>query len=164
MTAEPTRPILILGVGNLLLRDEGVGVHVARYLQTRQLPPDVEVLDGATGGMELLGHLRDRRRVVFVDAIDAAGPPGTVVHAFLDENVPVEECVLSAHDQSIPSLLHTARLLGFYFRAELVGIIPADHTTLDPELSPRIRSAVPEIAAKVLGLLTDLPNSDPPLP
>ena len=66
-------PILIVGVGNLLLRDEGIGVHVAHELQRRHLPTDLEVLDGGTAGMDLLHHFQGRRRVIFVDAVEADG-------------------------------------------------------------------------------------------
>ena len=72
------RHTLVLGVGNLLLSDEGVGVHVVHRLRQSRLPVHVEVIDGGTAGFELTGHLRGRRKVVIVDAVEADARPGTI--------------------------------------------------------------------------------------
>ena len=72
-------PTLVLGLGNVLLRDEGVGVRVVQALERVILPPDVEVFDGATAGVDLLDVLADRRKVVVINAIAGDSPPGTVL-------------------------------------------------------------------------------------
>ena len=66
-------PILILGIGNILLRDEGVGVRVVEALRGRALPDTVELVDGGTGGADLLEVVADRRVVIVVDAAHGAG-------------------------------------------------------------------------------------------
>ena len=71
-------PILVLGIGNILLCDEGVGVRVIEALQTMELPATVEVFDGATAGVDLLDVLADRRKVIVIDAVQADGPCGAV--------------------------------------------------------------------------------------
>jgi hydrogenase maturation protease len=146
---------LVLGVGNFLLRDEGVGVHVARRLRQETLPPDVEVIDGGTEGFGLLMHWRDRRRVIIVDAIRMAGTPGTVLHAVLTGDGAENAPAWSAHEQSIAALVPIARTIGLDCTVELVGIIPADTETLEPTLSPPLRSALPRIVASVLDLIAD---------
>ena len=72
-------PMLVLGVGNILLRDEGIGVRVVEAMQKLDLPPEVELFDGATAGMDLLNVLADRRKVIVIDAIEGDYEPGTVL-------------------------------------------------------------------------------------
>jgi len=72
--------ILVLGVGNVLLSDEGIGIHALELLEQRyRLPDGVEVLDGGTSGMDLLDQLADRERVLIVDAVRTGDPEGTLV-------------------------------------------------------------------------------------
>ncbi len=75
-------PLLVLGIGNVLLRDDGVGVQVVRELEGRvergelELPPDTELLDGGTLGLDLLPRISDARALLLVDAIDLRASPG----------------------------------------------------------------------------------------
>ena len=69
------RPILILGIGNILLRDEGVGVRVIETLQKQKLPDTIDLVDGGTSGADLIDILADRRKVIIVDAVDAGISP-----------------------------------------------------------------------------------------
>src|SRR5258708_33429700 len=69
---------LVLGLGNILMGDEGVGVHVVRALQAHALPPDVECLDGGTGGFILLEPLESAHRIILIDATSDENPPRTV--------------------------------------------------------------------------------------
>ena len=68
-------PVLVLGIGNILLRDEGVGVRVIEALGSHKLPAGVERADGGTAGADLVDLLADRRKVIVVDAIEGAWPP-----------------------------------------------------------------------------------------
>jgi hydrogenase maturation protease len=70
--------ILILGIGNILLSDEGVGVHAIRLLAAQELPPGIDILDGGTSGADLIDHLDGRTKVVVIDAALGDGAPGTV--------------------------------------------------------------------------------------
>jgi hydrogenase maturation protease len=124
-------------------------------LREQYLPPGVEVLDGGTEGFGLLIHWRDRRRVVIVDAIAVAGEPGTVLHAVLTGDESESAPAWSAHQQSIAALVPIARKMGLDCTVELVGIIPADTETLDPTLSPPLRSALPRIVANVLDVIAE---------
>ena len=69
---------LVLGLGNVLMADEGIGVHVVRALEKHTLPEDVECLDGGTGGFILLEPLENAGRVLLIDAAADGNPPGTV--------------------------------------------------------------------------------------
>ena len=70
--------ILILGIGNLLLRDEGVGIHVVQKMKEMELPPGIEVMDGGTMGLNLLYYIENRDRVIVVDTVIVGDPPGTI--------------------------------------------------------------------------------------
>ena len=92
------QPILILGLGNILLRDEGVGVRVIETMRELDLPPEVELYDGGTVGADLLDVLADREKVIVIDAISGELPPGTVVRLTAAELAPAAEPSVSLHD------------------------------------------------------------------
>lgn len=77
MTA-PNPNLLILGIGNYLMGDEGVGVHTALRLQERQLPENIGIVDGGTGGFYLLQYFEDHDTVILIDATLDGNPPGTI--------------------------------------------------------------------------------------
>lgn len=82
-------PVLVLGLGNILLEDEGLGVRALEELERRyDLPPEVELLDGGTTGMGLLDQMSGREHLIVLDAVNARQPPGTLVRMSGDE-VPV---------------------------------------------------------------------------
>jgi hydrogenase maturation protease len=95
---------LILGLGNVILGDEGVGVHVVRALEKRILPGDVECLDGGTGGFILLEPLQKADRIILIDATADGNPAGTVTRTnprFSRDYPPT----LTAHDIGVKDLL-----------------------------------------------------------
>lgn len=71
-------PILILGIGNYLMGDEGVGVHTALRLQEMGLPENIEIVDGGTGGFHLLQYFEDHDTVILIDATLDGNAPGTI--------------------------------------------------------------------------------------
>lgn len=144
------KPILVLGVGNVLLSDEGIGVHVARRLQSMQLPPHVEVIDGGTGGYELIGFFSERRKVVIVDCVKADEPPGTIVCATPDQLELQWATSYSAHQSGLYELLRQARLLVPPPEILIVGIVPQVHTKPSTNLSETLEGLVDLIASKVL--------------
>ena len=83
------RPVLVLGMGNILLEDEGLGVHALKLLQQRYVvPAEVEFLDGGTSGMALIDLLSGRKHLLVLDAVQTGDPPGTLVKMD-DQDVPV---------------------------------------------------------------------------
>jgi hydrogenase maturation protease len=102
---------LVLGLGNVLMGDEGIGVHVVRALQQHALPAGVECLDGGTGGFALLGLLEDADRIVLVDAAADGNPVGTVTRTtprFSRDYPPT----LTAHDIGVKDLLDVFYMQG----------------------------------------------------
>ncbi|MDA8432676.1 MAG: HyaD/HybD family hydrogenase maturation endopeptidase [Nitrospiraceae bacterium] len=103
--------ILILGVGSILMRDEGLGVLAIEEMERRfRFPDNVELLDGGTSGIELLSHIRDRDYLIVIDAIKAGHPAGTVLRVE-GEDVPARfRMRLSPHQLGISDLLAAASL------------------------------------------------------
>jgi hydrogenase maturation protease len=107
---EGDKPILVLGVGNLLLKDEGVGVHVARKLMEMDLPSHVEVLEGGAGGFDLLGEIEGRKKVIVVDTAKAGKPPGTMYRMTTEDIEKAEKPRISLHEIDMTDLLNLADL------------------------------------------------------
>jgi len=143
---------LVLGIGNVLMGDEGVGVEVIRHLEGRPLPPDVELLDGGTGSFTLLGPMRRAGRILLVDAAVDESPPGTVrrLEPRFSRDYPR---TLTAHDIGLKDLLDAFHLMGEPPRVVLFAITV--ETPLEPVmgLSPEVAAAVPRVAEQVLAEL-----------
>jgi len=104
LVSSNDKKTLVLGLGNVIMGDEGVGVHVVRALEKVQLPPGVECLDGGTGGFVLLEPLQSADRIVLIDATDDGKAPGTVTRTtprFSQDYPPT----LTAHDIGVKDLL-----------------------------------------------------------
>ncbi len=145
---------LVLGLGNVLLRDEGLGVRVADALRRRfAFPPDVAVLDGGTLGLDLLPQLDGVERLLLVDAVTRGGAPGEIVRLEGDAVPGALDIKVSPHQVGVADLLAAARLLGTAPRhVVLWGMEPA---RLEPGtgFSPSVRQALPRLEAAVLGEL-----------
>lgn len=151
LLAEPAPGgTLILGVGNLLMGDEGVGVHVLRALEADP-PPGVRLLDGGTGGVNLLMEIQSADRVIMIDATRDGQPVGTVLH--LRPSCPGElPRGLSAHDFGVKDLFAAAALLGDFPDIHLFTISVAELQPMSMDLSPRVAAALPQTLAAVRAL------------
>jgi hydrogenase maturation protease len=146
-------PTLVLGLGNILLRDEGVGVRVVQALEQAPLPPGVELLDGGTAGIDLLDALADRRKLVVIDALDGDLAPGTVLRLAPDELAPREAPGVSLHDLGLLETLVLARHLNAAPReVVIIGVKPGS-VECGLELSAEIRRLVPRIVELVMAEL-----------
>jgi hydrogenase maturation protease len=145
------KPILVLGVGNLVLTDEGVGVHVARRMQGMDLPPDVDVMDGATGGFDLLDDIEGRKKVIVVDTVNGGEAPGTIYRMTAEDIEETEKARLSLHEIDVTDLLKLADLFEIQ-KPEIViiGIEPKDMDSASMELSPEIEAKVPRLIELVM--------------
>lgn len=142
---------LVLGLGNTIMTDDGVGPKVIELLQSGgcAFPPEVELLDGGTLGLDLLPYLEDVQRLIIVDAIETGAAPGRLIR--LDgEDVPVALATrLSAHQMGLKDLLAVAELMGCLpEKIVLVGMQPAC-LELGTELSPALALNLPKLVAMV---------------
>ncbi len=144
-------PVLVLGIGNVLMGDEGVGVHVVRRLQQIGVPAGVELLDGGTGSFNLLEAMQGAESIVLIDATMDGAPPGTVrrlVPRFSSDY----PRTLTAHDIGLKDLLDAFHLLGQVPRVVLYAV-SIGQTELGTELSPEVAAAADEVAMAILGEL-----------
>lgn len=108
-----TSSIAIIGLGNILLKDEGVGVHVANAVKERySLSPDVEIIDGGTMGLDLLPFFEGRDKILLIDAVDFGMKPGHLGTIEKDKIPSVLESKLSMHHVGLSDVLFTARFMG----------------------------------------------------
>ena len=144
-------PLLILGLGNLLCTDDGVGaVAVHRLLRGYEVPEGAVVLDGGTLGMSLLPHLMAADVAILVDAIRTDDAPGTLVRLEGEEVAPAVAARLSVHQVGVADLLDSARLLDRYPpRVVLLGLVPSS-LGLGVELTPAVGSQLPELVTAVV--------------
>ena len=151
----PPKKCLVLGIGNLLLSDEGVGVHVLPKLQDMKLPDEVELLDGGTGGFQLLGCFRDYEILNIIDASLDGKPPGTVT---LTEPRFATDFprVLSSHDIGLRDLIESAVLLGDVPRMFLIAISIAEDQSMGTQLSAAVGASIVTVVQQVQSLLSDL--------
>ena len=143
---------MILGVGNLLLKDEGVGIHVIRALEKETLPPEVSLLDGGTGGLHLISWLTGYDRIILVDATLDAHPPGTVRllrPQFAADYPPL----MSAHEIGLRDMIEVMQLTGDLPEVQLIVVSAADLHEVDMTLSPAVEAAVPEVISLIRSLL-----------
>ncbi len=150
--------VLLLGIGNVLMGDEGAGVHVVRRLALGPLPENVHCLDGGTGSFQLLGPMQRARRIILIDATIDGNPPGTLrrLTPRFSSDYPA---TLTAHDIGLKDLLDAAYLLGAPLDVTLFTISIDPLQGLGMELSPAVAQRVEEIAATIL---EDLAGSQEP--
>lgn len=135
MTEKNSAKTLVLGIGNILMGDEGIGVYVVRGLEQHTLPDGVECLDGGTGGFTLLGPLEDADRILLIDAASDGNPVGTVTRTtpqFSRDYPPT----LTAHDVGMKDLLDMFYIQGGTHEIILYAI------TIDPKQPIRMSLSV----------------------
>jgi hydrogenase maturation protease len=142
---------LILGMGNLLLCDEGVGVHIARALQQEALPPNVTVLDVGTAFLDALPAIEKADRIIVVDAMQGGEAPATIYRVPFDDCAR-PECIASLHGFDFS---RTIFLAGRQSTPEVIviGVEPAQidwGTELSPELQRALPDAVEAIKSELL--------------
>ena len=143
----PERKTIILGIGNLLFSDEGIGIHVIEALKKHSLPENVELVDGSVLGFDLLPLLEDCGRLIVIDAIAADAPPGTVYSfdaAEVMEQMKTKTIPVSAHDFDFFQVLALMRQLKKMPPARIIAVVPQ---AMSPgtELSPLLKKKMPQI-------------------
>jgi hydrogenase maturation protease len=150
---------LVIGLGNPLRGDDGVGLRIADLLAGQGLPEGVEVVHGGTGGLDLVNWIEGWRRVIIIDAADVGRVPGGFVRFTLDEgHLLGDDQHLSIHAAGLRDALLLAEVLGILPNEVIVyGVQPA-HLDWDDTLSPAVEAAIPQIFRSVLDEL-GMPSS-----
>lgn len=139
-----TERVLVLGIGNPLVKDEGVGVRVIEEMMgTLRFPENVTLMDAGTMGMGILNLFRECDYMLVIDAIDGTGEaPGTIVRLTADELAP-NQVLHSLHDLRFVDVLQAAELIGAKPETDCIGIQIADMDGVEIGLTPEVEAAVP---------------------
>ncbi|MCX5781057.1 MAG: hydrogenase maturation protease [Firmicutes bacterium] len=139
------KKIMIVGIGNLLMQDDGVGVHVIRALEQLDLPEGIELVDGGTHSYDLVEYFCEPEILIIVDAMHSGGEPGTIYRAPLEElGLKPVETITCLHEMHFIEAMEMVYMLGFNPRTIVFGIEPAV-VGLGLELSPQVAEKLPRL-------------------
>jgi hydrogenase maturation protease len=153
--------ITILGIGNTLFTDEGVGIHLLPILQEKfKNDLDIEIIEGLTDGMKLLGPVEDSENLIIIDAINAGKDPGTIISLQGDEIPAYFGVKMSIHQMGFQEVLLAAKLRERYpKRIAMFGVQPAS-LELGVQLTKTISEKLPGLAAAVINQVDDWRSQD----
>jgi hydrogenase maturation protease len=146
---QNNNPVLILGLGNYLMGDEGLGVHLVRAIEPNELPPGVETLDGGTAGFQLMEYLEKFPQVIMIDATLDNHPVGTIrlIQPKFSRDFPK---AMSTHEIGLKDLVESLSLMGRMPEIYLYVMTVEDIAHLHVGLSPAVMSAMLELKEMVL--------------
>lgn len=149
----------VIGVGNILLSDEGIGVHVVSALGRREDMEGIELIDGGVAGATLLNHIEGEAKVVVIDAVAAPLPPGTVVRLSPNDLKAAAGPRYSLHDLNLAEALDLMRLRDTLPEMRILGIVPADIETYRIGLSDPLAAAFDGIVEKAAREIRDFASA-----
>jgi hydrogenase maturation protease len=150
-SASSNISVLVLGIGNLVMSDDAIGVMVVQRLQERyRFPDNVEVLDGGTLGLDLLPKLENITNLIMIDAVETGKEAGTCVRLSGQELPIALETKISPHQMGLKDLLAVSELMGHTPREMvLIGVQP-DSIEMEIGLTPKIQAQLETLIANVL--------------
>jgi hydrogenase maturation protease len=153
--------IVILGVGNLLLADEGVGIHAIRALAERDLPSGVELVDGGTSTLNLLPYLQGARRVIVIDALKAGGSPGDIYRCHPEDLVANQEEPMSLHQVDFVQMLQMGERLGYRIGPTVIYGVEPGEIGWSMQLSPEVTAKMPKLLELVVAEIEGIAGTSP---
>ncbi len=140
--------ILVMGIGNYLMGDEGIGVHLAQRLEKQGCPPNVDVLDGGTGGFSLMSYFDEYPVIIFVDATMDGKKPGSIslIKPKFAADFPK---TLSVHDVGLKDMVEAVYITGKVPKMYLFTITIAEIKPMTVELSPEVEACIPDLISQI---------------
>jgi len=142
--------ITVLGIGNILLKDEGVGVKVIEHLKEYNLPKEVELIDGGTATASLFPIFAETDYLIVIDAVKGKMSPGTIYRIGLNDLMPPKRASISLHDLGLLEALDMAKKIGKSPKSVVIFGIEPKEINWGMELSPEINRKLPQIARLVV--------------
>ncbi len=140
--------ITVIGIGNLLCSDDGLGVHFTRYFE-KKAPEGVDVIDGGTSSVDLLPYLAGRKKVIFIDAIDVGDRPGAIFRIEPEQLASHASAELSVHDADLATLLRMAELTGDMPEQVVIFAVQVKSLELGMELSHEVSMTLERLECMV---------------
>jgi len=148
-----TQTTLVLGIGNVLRKDDGAGIRVIELLRERNLPDSVRLLDGGTAGIDLLPYLEGADRIIIVDALITDSPAGTIT-LLAGNEVREHDVFMSGHFGRLSELLDLAAEIWTRPEAIIIGITPKDCESYEAALSPEVDEAAIRAADRIVEMVS----------
>jgi hydrogenase maturation protease len=149
------KKVVILGVGNLILKDEGVGIHIIKEMKNKKLPVGVTALDAGTASLDLLSVICESEKIIVIDALRSGEEPGTVYRCLPEELVDTDKESLSLHEIDLLDVLLMSRQLGGQACVVIIGVEPKE-IEYGLELTPKVKAAVPRVIQAVFEELKEM--------
>jgi len=145
------KDVLILGIGNILHKDDGLGVFIVNEINAsvKDLPKYVEVADGGVLGYDLLSLMSGREKIVIVDALKADDVPGSV-YKFPAKHLRDGNNKFSLHEMGVKKIIDMLTLTGETPEIEIIGIVPEDIQTLEIGVSDSVKKSIPKAVEYIL--------------
>jgi len=152
---DKSNSILVMGVGNYLMGDEGVGVHLIQEFAKMELPEYLDILDGGTGGFLLLSYFEAYKTIIFIDATMDGKEEGTIslIKPKFASDFP---SALSVHDVGLKDMIEAVYLRETNPEIELFTISIKEMTPMTVDLTPKVKQSIPETIKKILHLAEEL--------
>jgi hydrogenase maturation protease len=143
--SAPPRKVLILGVGNLLLKDDGFGVHLINSLRDSVLPEHVSLLEAGTVSHQLIPLFREIDHLIVIDVVQTGDSPGSIFRFSPDDMQFRSEQMVSLHQISLIDVLKMAELTGGKPQTVIIGVQPKDVSSWSLELSEELKAVLPRV-------------------
>lgn len=140
------KKILILGIGNPLFSDEGIGPYITEELKKYALPINIDIIDGGTGGFGLIQYFQQYDNIIVIDAVDMDAAPGTIRKLKLSDVTGKTHTCHSLHQTSFTETVQLANTLGSYSQIVIFGVQPENTKDLGG-LTPEVKKIVPILIA-----------------
>ena len=147
--------VLAMGVGNYLMGDEGIGVHIVQQMEKMDLPDYLDVLDGGTGGFLLMNYFDEYPYVIFVDATMDGKPIGTITVTAPRFAADFPNA-LSVHDVGLKDMIEAVYLMEKVPKMFLITISINEIRPMTLELAPAVEASIPEAIDKIQELAAEV--------
>ena len=139
---EPRSDTVVIGVGNILFKDEGVGIYAAKYLEENYtFSPDVDVIDGGTLGFKLMTYYQSYRKVIILDTVSIKDTPGSVYNLPADALMGLGSYRQTAHEVEVVEMLEICSMLDSMAEVNVIGIVPQEIECVDISLTPQLEES-----------------------
>ena len=149
--SKKKKKVLILGIGNMLHKDDGLGVFIVNEIinSVKDLPKYVEVADGGVLGYDLLPLMSGREKIVIVDALKMGDEPGSI-YKFPAKHLTDTNNKFSLHEMGVKKIIDMLSITGENPEIEIIGVVPDDINSLEIGISDSVKKAVPKAVELIL--------------
>lgn len=132
----------VIGVGNILFTDDGIGVYAAEYLKKNySFEPEIEILDGGTLGFNLMHYLLEYDQVFILDTVSIDDTPGTIYHLDSEALLGLGDCRKTVHEVEVTQMIELGSMMEMRSEVTVIGIIPDDIQSVAIDVSPHLKQA-----------------------